>query len=68
MGRAAHALIFAVIGAGLALLDYVFLADPARVPQTTAGWTTFYVALCLPWAVLGAIIGFSLGKRRASKF
>jgi hypothetical protein len=67
MGRAAYALIFAVIGAGLALLDYVFLADPARVPQTTPGWITFYVALCLPWAVLGAVIGYVFGRRRASK-
>jgi hypothetical protein len=63
--RVLTALTGAVIGSGLALLDFAYLAGPftGYVPQTTAGWFAFYVWLCLPWALLGAIVGFVLGRR-----
>jgi hypothetical protein len=64
MSRAAYSLIAAVIGAALALLDHAFLAKLGYVPQTNPEWLSFYVALCLPWAVLGAIIGYAVGGRR----
>jgi uncharacterized membrane protein len=67
MSRAAYALIAAVIGAALALLDHAFLAKLGYVPQTHPEWFSFYFWLCVPWAVLGAIIGYVLGGRRSAK-
>jgi hypothetical protein len=63
--RVLTALAGAVVGSGLALLDFAYLGgpSPASVPQTTAGWFAFYVLLCIPWALLGAAVGFVFGRR-----
>jgi len=63
--RVLTALTGAVIGSGLALLDFAYLAGPFTdsVPQTTAGWFALYVWLCIPWALLGAVVGFMIGRR-----
>jgi hypothetical protein len=65
--RVITGLIFAVIGAALALLDHAFLAGPHvnDVPQTNAGWFAFYLGICAPWAVLGAVIGLVVGRQKA---
>jgi hypothetical protein len=67
MGRVTYALIAAVIGAALALLDHAFLAGPhfGYFPQNE-GWG-FYFWLCAPWAVGGAIVGYWFGRRRKPK-
>ena len=62
-GRVLTALAGAVIGSGLGLLDAKYLAETGYVPQTTGGWFAFYVGLCLPWALLGAVVGFVVSKR-----
>jgi hypothetical protein len=67
--RLLTALIFAVIGAALALLDHRYIAEPnvAYIPQTQAGWIAFYLGLCAPWAILGAVVGFVVGRRTKAK-
>jgi hypothetical protein len=69
MARASTVLLCAVIGTALALLDQFYLADAQTVyaPQTTAEWIAFYVGLCAPWALFGAIVGVVLGRRNRSK-
>jgi hypothetical protein len=64
-GRVLTALAGAVIGSGLALLDLAYLGGPSigSVPQTTAGWFAFYVLQCIPWALLGAVVGFMISRR-----
>ena len=58
LSRVLTALAGAVIGSGLALLDTAYLAV-GPIPQTTAGW----FALCVPWALVGAVVGFVIGRR-----
>ena len=64
MGRVKAALIGAVVGAALAVLHNVFIAAPhtGHVPQTAAGWAAFYVGVCVPWALLGSLVGAVLGR------
>ena len=66
MGRVKAALIGAVVGAALAVLNDVFIAAPHadQVPQTAAGWAAFYVGLCAPWALIGLLVGVVLGRLR----
>lgn len=63
--RVLTALAGAVLGTGLALLDAAYLASPntGYLPQTTGGWFAFYVGLCMPWTLLGAVVGLVVGKR-----
>jgi hypothetical protein len=63
LSRVLTALAGAVIGSGLALLDAKYLAGTGYVPQTPDGWFAFYIGLCLPWALLGAVVGFLVSKR-----
>jgi hypothetical protein len=63
LSRVLTALAGAVIGSGLALLDAKYLAQTGYAPQTMGGWFAFYVGLCLPWALLGAVVGFVVSKR-----
>jgi len=58
------AVVGAVIGSGLALLDAKYLAESGGyVPQTTAEWFAFYGGLCIPWALVGAVVGFVASRR-----
>jgi membrane protein DedA with SNARE-associated domain len=53
------ALVFAVIGGGMALLDQAYLAGSNT--QTKWLW------VCLPWALLGAVVGFIVGRRKQDR-
>jgi hypothetical protein len=66
MGRVKAALAGALAGAVLAVLYNAFIADPdtAPVSDTTVGWVAFYVGLCVPWALIGALVGALLGWRK----
>ena len=61
--RGLSALVGAVIGSGFALLDAKYLAETGYVPQTTAEWFAFYGGLCIPWALVGAVVGFVVSRR-----
>jgi len=59
------ALIGAAILAALGFLRLLF-DDPhsgSYVPQTVAGWASYYVAYLAPWAAIGALIGYFVGRR-----
>ena len=66
--RAIGALIGAVFAAALAVAYNAFAAAPQAgpIPQATAAWDSvhFYVRLCVPWALFGALVGAMLGASR----
>jgi hypothetical protein len=53
------ALVLAIIGGGLALLDRAYLAGS----NTQTGW----LLLCPPWALLGGVVGFIFGRRKQDR-
>jgi len=68
MGRRARSVIVGfVIGAAIGAMRSLF-DDPStasHVPQTQAGWVAYYVSFALPFAFVGAAVGFLIGRRRA---
>jgi hypothetical protein len=68
MGRLKGALFGAIIGAAVGFADALFVHAPygngEYIPQTDAGVIAAYVSFTLPWALVGAVIGFLVGRRR----
>ncbi len=64
MTRLVSVLLFAAIGAALALLDTFYLAGKSGyVPDTFFAWLAWHGSIIAPWTLLGALIGFITGGR-----
>jgi hypothetical protein len=64
MSRTKKILVGAALGfaAGFA---YALVQGPILyIPETTAGWLTFFFIMSIPWAALGALMGFLLSLKR----
>jgi hypothetical protein len=67
--RGKAALIGACIGIAGGMLRMATQApapDGWYVPQTAAGWIASFVGYLTPWALLGAAIGFFLGRKSST--
>lgn len=66
MSRTKGALIGTAIAAALGLADALFIApsDNYYVPKTTVGLIASYIAFMVPWAAIGAVIGFLVSRKQ----
>lgn len=63
------ALYGAAIGATLGFLSSILGNPPADglyVPQTSAGVLAGHIGYAIPWATVGGLIGYAVGRRRTS--
>lgn len=69
MAHAAYTVIGALFGAVAALLYHFYLASGGAPddPQLTVGWLAFYAGICLPWAAIGAVVGFATSRLHKAK-
>lgn len=69
MSRLTTTLIGGAISAILALLHHAYVGGPytGYIPQTTAGWVSFYVGICTPWVLIGALVGAGIGGRKKAR-
>jgi hypothetical protein len=56
-----------LIGAAIGAAIGVYFEDPYSggfyIPLTGAGWVAYCIANCAPYALVGGLVGFFIGRR-----